>query len=105
MTPIKNPYRKRKAEDKNSDGRPVEVSIPQGGKNRDEDMEEEAWIMGGFPNKYEWAFESGLIDFDDYVDEGYPTPPRDEYTQDEEGTTKDESNNGECLEKKIWVYI
>ncbi len=105
MPPINNPYKRLKSAAKDSDGRPVEISIPAEGKNLNDVREEEAWIMEGFPNKYEWAFETGLIDFDDYADEGYPTPPRDEETQGEERTTNNEGNNGECFEKKICVYI
>ena len=105
MPGIDNPYKRLKTAAKDSDGRPVEISIPTKGKNGDEEWEEESWIMGGFPNKYEWAFDTGLIDFDNYADEGYPTPPRDDETQDGERTMKDEGNNGECLEMKITEYI
>ena len=90
MTITNNPYKKQRR-NVQGDKMPSEISFVRRAQGEAIDNEEEEeWIMEGYASKYEWALGTGLIDFEDYADEGYPTPPRedDEQPDDKDGREK-----------------
>ena len=91
MTISHNPYKKQRR-NVQGDKMPSETSfVMRAQGDAIDNEEEEEWIMEGYASKYEWALGTGLIDFEDYADEGYPTPPRED---DEQPDDKDKREKG-----------